>query len=166
MVLPKKLADDEVHRFEGLDVAGDEVLSADRQAFLYEIGEMLRVVAGPYAGETGAVRMVRDGELVVRLWTYGTQLDVYIAPEKCRKLSGEEKAAIAEGGIDGPTRAIGQDEFDIAQGRTPRTKYSANDPNNPANDPKFMREREERRRAMEKGGWGGRNEGRNRREDR
>ena len=163
MVLPEMLSADEVGRFEGLE---SSVSASDKKAFEYDIGEMVRITTGNYKDETGAVRMVRDGQLVVRLWTYGTMLDVYLDPLGVRHLDEAETAAIADKGMDGPSRPVGQDEFDEATGEKPFRKkvYSENDPNDPRKDERFQREKAERRAIYENAGSGGKR--RERREDR
>ena len=60
--------------------------------------------------------MVRDGQLVVRFYTYGSQLDSYLDPMHVRKLTPSEQ----EAGLTGPDKAIGQDDIDVALGREPR----------------------------------------------
>ena len=60
--------------------------------------------------------MVRDGQLVCRFYTYGSQLDSYLDPQHVRKLTDEER----EAGLTGPDKAIGQDDIDVALGREPR----------------------------------------------
>ena len=66
MVVPRKLSEEEVERFEGLAAAGSTTSQKDQWAFEYAIGDMVKVLDGDLKGETGAVRQVRDGELVCR----------------------------------------------------------------------------------------------------
>ena len=77
---------------------------------------MVYVLEGNLKGEIGAVRMVRDGQLVCRFYTYGSQLDTYLDPTHVRKLTEEEQ----EAGLTGPDKAITQDDMDVALGRPPR----------------------------------------------
>ncbi|GMI12417.1 hypothetical protein TrVE_jg10368 [Triparma verrucosa] len=118
MVVPRRLSPEEVSRFEGLVKSGSVTSQKDAKAFEYDIGDMVKVIKGEMKGETGAVRQVRDGNLVIRFWTYGSQLDVYFSPDDVRKLTREE----VEKGLDGPTTPLGQDDIDVALGRTPRRR--------------------------------------------
>ena len=118
MVVPRCLSPEEVSRFEGLVKSGSVTSQKDAKAFEYDIGDMVKVIKGEMKGETGAVRQVRDGNLVIRFWTYGSQLDVYFSPDDVRKLTREE----VEQGLDGPTTPLGQDDIDVALGRTPRRR--------------------------------------------
>lgn len=65
---------------------------------------MVKVLSGDLKDETGAVRQVRDGNLVCRFWTYGSQLDVHMDPQDVRKLSVEE----GTNGGEERTRRAGQ----------------------------------------------------------
>ena len=98
IVVPKRLTDKEITTFEGLVEATSVMSQKDQHAFEFEIGEMVVVIDGPHKGETGAVRMVRDGQLVVRFYTYGTMIDTYLDPKVIRKMTDEE----AEKGLGGP----------------------------------------------------------------
>jgi len=118
MVVPLRLSLAEVDRFEGLAAAGATTSEKDKWAFEYAIGDMVKVLSGDLKDETGAVRQVRDGNLVCRFWTYGSQLDVRMDPQDVRKLSVEE----VEKGLEGPQVPLGQDDIDKALGRPPRPK--------------------------------------------
>ena len=115
IVVPTPLSDEEIAKFQLLVKDGEDIKSQDTAAFLFEIGETVMVTEGPHSGEVGAIRLVRDGELSVRFWTFGSQSDALLKPTEIRKLTEEER----EKGMVGPDRAVGQDEIDIALGLEP-----------------------------------------------
>lgn len=145
-VVPKRLTEKEIETFEGLVEATNVMSQKDQHAFAFEIGEMIVVIDGPYKGETGAVRMVRDGMLVVRFYTYGSQIDTYLDPAVIRKMTEEEM----EKGLKGPETPVGQDDIDRALGRPPRRKFGDDRRGGPRdrndrNDPGLFREGRNRR---------------------
>ncbi|CAM9117427.1 unnamed protein product [Phaeothamnion confervicola] len=62
----------------------------------FGIGDMVEITKGPYRRETGALRIVRDGEFVVRLYAFGKRMDVSVPFDAVRKLTEEEILAESE----------------------------------------------------------------------
>ena len=90
---PLPLGEEELHKFRGLEEAqdafeetyqgdysgrgdkGDDLLS---QYEGYDVGQMVKVLGGNYEGEDGTVKRLKDGQLMVRLFTYGQVSHFYL----------------------------------------------------------------------------------------
>jgi len=117
LTVPRPLTDDEIQGFNLLKKKGKKVSEEDEAASNFDIGTMVRVVQGNWKGDVGAVRLVRDGKIVVRFWSYGNQADIYLDPRHVVELTGAELAA----GYETPV-ATTQEEVDEATGKKPRRK--------------------------------------------
>jgi len=125
---PIALGDEEVEKFRGLEEKNDEMYlkygddytgKGDQgddligQYASYEVEDMVKVLSGNFEGEDGVVRRLKDGNIMVRMYTYGSALDQWHKPEELRKMSQLEVAK----GLTGPTGAIDQDQFDVSIGK-------------------------------------------------
>lgn len=133
---PIALSDDEVAKFKGLEEESEKMVEKfgedyngrgdDGQDLIhqfrgYAVDNMVKILSGNFKGEDGVVKRIRDGEIMVRLFTYGTALDQWFKMEEIRPLTDAE----AMKGLSGPTRAINQDEFDISIGKKPRQRENS-----------------------------------------
>jgi transcription antitermination factor NusG len=133
---PIALSDDEVAKFKGLEEETEKMIEKfgedyngrgdDGQDLIhqfrgYAVDNMVKVLSGNFKGEDGVVKRIRDGEIMVRLFTYGTALDQWFKMEDIRPLTDAE----AMKGLSGPTRAVNQDEFDISIGKKPRQRENS-----------------------------------------
>lgn len=77
---PLPLTDREIGQFRleakkyGLESVPDPTLG-------YTIGDMVEVTEGPYKGERGPIRLVRNGGVSVRLFAYGQWFDLDFKPQ-------------------------------------------------------------------------------------
>ncbi|KAL7548522.1 hypothetical protein ACHAWF_011824, partial [Thalassiosira exigua] len=125
---PLPLSDEEVKRFKGLEEAqemfedmwgGDYTGRNDTGADLlaqyagYDVGQMVKVLRGNFEGEDGTVRRLKDGQLMVRMFTYGQTYDEWFDPDAIRPLTDLEVMR----GLSGPTKPINQDQFDVSIGK-------------------------------------------------
>jgi transcription antitermination factor NusG len=133
---PVALSDDEVSKFKGLEKEsekfveqfgedyngrGDDGQDLIHQFRGYAVDNMVKILSGNFKGEDGVVKRIRDGEIMVRLFTYGTALDQWFKMEELRPLTDSE----AMKGLSGPTTAINQDEFDVSIGKKPRARENS-----------------------------------------
>ena len=72
---------------DGFQLRTAEGAKLDDPTLGFTIGEFVEVTEGPNAGERGAVRLVRNGMVVVRLYAYGQRMDLEFAPEIVKKVS-------------------------------------------------------------------------------
>eukprot|EP00978_Attheya_sp_CCMP212_P005894 scaffold13167_cov32-Attheya_sp.AAC.2 len=100
-VLPQDTGDDLLHQYKG-----------------FEVDNMVKVLKGNFKGEDGTVRRLKDGKVLVKLYTYGTVFEEWFPPTDVRPLTDLE----AMKGLSGPTVPIGQDDFDISIGKEPRER--------------------------------------------
>mmetsp|Transcript_27101 Transcript_27101/g.42092 ORF Transcript_27101/g.42092 Transcript_27101/m.42092 type:complete len:774 (-) Transcript_27101:93-2414(-) len=84
-------------------------------SFGFEVGEMVKVLEGPHKGEDAVVRKFRQGQIGVRMFTYGDQFDAMFDAGQLRKLTASE---ISEG-LQGPEKPINQAEFNKQMGLPP-----------------------------------------------
>ena len=125
---PLPLGPDEVAKFKGLEEAqeefenrfeGDYTGRGDTGADLmeqyagYDVGQMVKVLRGNFEGEDGTVRRLKDGQLMVRMFTYGQTYDEWFDPDAIRPLTDLEVMR----GLSGPTVPINQDQFDVSIGK-------------------------------------------------
>eukprot|EP00551_Chaetoceros_affinis_P011046 CAMPEP_0203665486 /NCGR_PEP_ID=MMETSP0090-20130426/2694_1 /ASSEMBLY_ACC=CAM_ASM_001088 /TAXON_ID=426623 /ORGANISM="Chaetoceros affinis, Strain CCMP159" /LENGTH=682 /DNA_ID=CAMNT_0050529057 /DNA_START=94 /DNA_END=2142 /DNA_ORIENTATION=+ len=156
---PIALSDDEVAKFKGLEEQtdamyekfgedytgrGDDGMDLIDQYEGYRVESMVKILSGNFKGEDGVVRRLKDGQIMVRLYTYGNVMDQWFKPNEIRTMTDAE----AMKGLTGPTTPILQDEFDVSIGKKPRSQGLRSDLS----------------RSTRLGGLGG--GGRNRRQDR
>ncbi|KAL7536269.1 hypothetical protein ACHAXR_007035 [Thalassiosira sp. AJA248-18] len=125
---PLPLNEEEVKKFKGLEeaqeifedmFAGDYTGRGDTGADLmaqysgYDVGQMVKVLRGNFDGEDGTVRRLKDGQLMVRMFTYGQTYDEWFDPDAIRPLTDLEVMR----GLSGPTTPINQDQFDVSIGK-------------------------------------------------
>jgi transcription antitermination factor NusG len=130
---PIALSDEEVAKFKGLEEQSDAMLEKFGEGYTgrgddgadliaqyegYGVENMVKVLEGNFKGEDGVVRRLKDGLIMVRLYTYGNVLDQWFKPNEIRPMTDAE----AMKGLTGPTNAVNQDEFDISIGKTPRSR--------------------------------------------
>jgi hypothetical protein len=74
---------------------------------------MVKVLRGNFEGEDGTVRRLKDGQLMVRMLTYGQTYEEWFDVNAIRPLKDLE----ALRGLTGPTVPIDQDQFDVSIGK-------------------------------------------------
>lgn len=126
--VPLPLNEEEVAKFKGLeeqaemfedmfggDYSGRHDTGEDLLAQYagYEPGQMVKVLKGNFEGEDGTVRRLKDGQLMVRMFTYGQTFDNWFDPDAIRPLSDLEVMR----GMSGPDKPITQDQFDVSIGK-------------------------------------------------
>lgn len=125
---PIPLNEEEVKKFKGLeeetekfeDVYGDDYSGRTdtgedlmEQYAGYDVGQMVKVLRGNFEGEDGTVRRLKDGQLMVRMFTYGQVFDEWFNPDAIRKMTDLEVMR----GMSGPTVPVSQDQFDVSIGK-------------------------------------------------
>ena len=125
--VPLPLGPEEIQKFKGLEedqevfedmFGGDYTGRSDSGSDLlaqysgYDVGQMVKVLRGNFEGEDGTVRRLKDGQLMVRMFTYGQTYDEWFDPDAIRPLTDLE----ALRGLSGPTGPIDQDQFDVSMG--------------------------------------------------
>eukprot|EP00984_Skeletonema_dohrnii_P008734 scaffold3263_cov121-Skeletonema_dohrnii-CCMP3373.AAC.3 len=125
---PIPLNDDEVKKFKGLEEAQEEFeneyggdysgrtdAGEDLMAQYagYDVGQMVKVLSGNFEGEDGTVRRLKDGQLMVRMFTYGQTYDEWFMPDAIRPLSDLEVMR----GLSGPTVPVDQEQFEVSIGK-------------------------------------------------
>ena len=126
--VPLPLNDEEVAKFKGLEKeaemfedmygedysgrsdSGEDLLA---QYAGYEVGQMVKILSGNFEGEDGTVRRLKDGQIMVRMFTYGQTFDNWFDPDAIRPLTDLEVMR----GLSGPTKPIDQDQFDVSIGK-------------------------------------------------
>jgi transcription antitermination factor NusG len=79
----------------------------------FKVEDMVKVIQkGKFYNEDGIVRRLKDGQLFVRFYTYGTMFEEWIHPNDVRKLTAEEVLR----GLSGSTQPITQKDFDQNNG--------------------------------------------------
>ena len=164
--VPLPLNEEEVLKFKGLEeqqemfedmFGGDYSGRSDSGEDLlaqyagYEPGQMVKILRGNFEGEDGTVRRLKDGQIMVRMFTYGQTFDNWFDPDAIRPLSDLEVMR----GLSGPTKPIDQDQFDVSIGKK--------DPSILRDDVDFENTRDGRSSLMQNAGVGPE---RNRRQDR
>ncbi|KAL3801044.1 hypothetical protein HJC23_002337 [Cyclotella cryptica] len=125
---PLPLNEEEVKKFKGLEEeqelfddmfggdysgrndSGEDLLA---QYAGYEVGQMVKILRGNFEGEDGTVRRLKDGQICVRMFTYGQTFDNWFDPDAIRPLSDLEVMR----GFTGPSSPINQDQFDVSIGK-------------------------------------------------
>ncbi len=125
---PMPLGPEEVAKFKGLEeeqevfedmFGGDYTGRADHGADLlsqyagYDVGQMVKILKGRFEGEDGTIRRLKNGQLMVRMFTYGQTYDEWFDPDAIRPLTDLEVMR----GLSGPTTPINQDQFDVSIGK-------------------------------------------------
>jgi len=125
---PIALSDEEVEKFRGLEEETDEMYRKYGDDYTgkgdtgddllgqyasYKVEDMVKVLSGNFKGEDGMVKRLKDGQIMLRLYTYGQLMEQWFEPSELRKMTDME----AIRGLGGPTGAIGQDQFDISIGK-------------------------------------------------
>lgn len=126
--IPTPLGSEEIAKFKGLEeeqelfedmFGGDYTGRSDSGADLmsqyagYDVGQMVKVLRGNFEGEDGTVRRLKDGQLMIRMFTYGQTYDEWFDVDAIRPLTDLE----ALRGLSGPTAPIDQDQFDVSIGK-------------------------------------------------
>jgi hypothetical protein len=126
--VPLALGEEEVKKFKGLEeqqelfedmFGGDYSGRGDTGEDLleqykgYDVGQMVKILKGNFEGEDGTIRRLKNGQLMVRMFTYGQTFDNWFNPEDIRPLSDLEVMR----GLSGPTKPINQDMFDVSIGK-------------------------------------------------
>ena len=126
--IPTPLGSEEIAKFKGLEeeqevfedmFGGDYTGRTDSGADLmsqyagYDVGQMVKVLRGNFEGEDGTVRRLKDGQLMIRMFTYGQTYDEWFDVDAIRPLTDLE----ALRGLSGPTTPIDQDQFDVSIGK-------------------------------------------------
>lgn len=130
---PIALSDEEVAKFKGLEEQtdamykkygedytgrGDDGMDLIDQYKGYEVENMVKILNGNFKGEDGIVRRLKDGMIMVRLYTYGNVLDQWFDPKDIRPMTDAE----AMKGLTGPSMPVNQDEFDVSIGKRPTNR--------------------------------------------
>ena len=130
---PIALPDEEVAKFKGLEEKteamykefgedytgkGDAGLDLIQQYEGYKVESMVKVLEGNFKGEDGIVRRLKDGEVMVRMYTYGSVLDYWFKPSDIRPMTDIE----AMKGLTGPNQPVMQDDFDVSIGKPPKSR--------------------------------------------
>ncbi len=142
---PICLSDEEVSKFKGLEEAtskmyekygedytgrGDDGLDLIEQYKDYEVDNMVKVLTGNFKGEDGVVKRLNNGQIMVRLFTYGNVLDQWFNVDEIRPMTDAE----AMKGLGGPAMPVNQDEFDVSIGKKPRRRENNRTLRNDLND--------------------------------
>ena len=91
----------------------------------FKVEDMVKVVQkGKFYNEDGIVRRLKDGQIFVRFYTYGTMFEEWISPSDLRKLSAEEVLR----GLSGSTQPITQKDFDENNGISDPQQQQRNRP--------------------------------------
>ena len=166
---PLPLNEEEVKKFKGLEeeqelfedmFAGDYSGRNDTGADLlaqyqgYDVGQMVKILRGNFKDEDGTVRRLKDGQLMVRMFTYGQTYDEWFDPDAIRPLTDLEVLR----GMSGPTVPVNQDQFDVSIGKKDPSILEGT-----ARDSSMQSESSLRSGLMQSSGAA---PGRNRREDR
>ena len=95
---------------EAKAIAKDQVTEDDLKVYKgLKVDDMVKVTKrSQYFGDDGVVRRLKEGQIFVRFYTYGSTFDVWMQPDDVRKLSNAEMLE----GLSGPTRPITQEDFD------------------------------------------------------
>jgi len=96
-----------------VDDASNDEPEVDQEALKIYLGlkveDMIKVTAkGKFYNEDGIVRRLKEGNILVRFYTYGTMYEEWLKPTDVRKLSNMEILK----GLSGPSQPITQRDFD------------------------------------------------------
>lgn len=133
---PICLSDEEVTKFQGLEEESEKIYEkfgydytgkGDRGDDLiaqyegFDVDNMVKILSGNFKGEDGVVKRLKDGQVQVRLFTYGNVNDFWFKPDEIRSMTDIE----AMKGLGGPAAPVGQDDFDISIGKTPKPRENS-----------------------------------------
>jgi transcription antitermination factor NusG len=122
-----------------------------------KVGDMVKVTAqGKFFNEDGIVRRLKEGQIFVRFYTYGTLFEEWMDPSAVRKMSPDEILR----GLSGPAKPITQRDFDGPSSNDDYQDRFREDNNRPGDV------RSSLMGTMRGGRFGGGGEQRNRRQDR
>mmetsp|Transcript_9382 Transcript_9382/g.17655 ORF Transcript_9382/g.17655 Transcript_9382/m.17655 type:complete len:642 (+) Transcript_9382:185-2110(+) len=125
---PICLSDEEVSKFKGLEEATDKIYEKFGEEYTgrgdsgqdliaqyegYDVGNMVKILSGNYKGEDGVVKRLKDGEIMVRMFTYGNVNDQWFKPNEIRPMTDAE----AMKGLGGPMSPVNQEQFDVSIGK-------------------------------------------------
>jgi hypothetical protein len=90
-----------------------------------KVEDMIKVTAnGKFFNEDGIIRRLKDGQILVKFYTYGTMYEEWMDPSCVRKMDDEEVL----NGLTGPTKPISQEDID---GPKPLDRYQTGDRGRP-----------------------------------
>jgi transcription antitermination factor NusG len=130
---PICLSDEEVSKFIGLEEATEEMYQKFGEDYTgrgdsgedllaqyegYEVDGMVKILSGNFKGEDGVVKRLKNGQIMVRLFTYGNVNDQWFDVKEIRPMTDAE----AMKGLSGPPKPVDQDEFDISIGKKPKQR--------------------------------------------
>ena len=130
---PIALSDEEVAKFKGLEEKTEEIYKKFGEDYTgkgdagldlidqyegYKVETMVKILEGNFKGEDGIVRRLKDGEIMVRMYTYGSVLDYWFKPNQIRTMTDME----AMKGLTGPNQPVMQDDFDVSIGKKPTAR--------------------------------------------
>lgn len=133
---PICLSDEEVAKFKGLEEATEKIYQEFGEDYTgrgdsgedliaqyegYDVGNMVKVLSGNFEGEDGVVKRLKDGQIMVRMFTYGNVNDQWFKPNEIRTMTDAE----AMKGLGGPMSPVSQDEFDISIGKRPKREQNS-----------------------------------------
>ena len=110
--IPMALNPEEVTKFQGLEDDTD----ADEEKLLEQYGgfrveDMIKVLKGNFANEDGVVKRLKDGQILIRLYTYGSTYDEWMPIDHIRKMTDVE----AMRGLTGPSEPVTQRSMESEQ---------------------------------------------------
>ncbi len=110
--IPMALNPEEVTKFQGLEDDTD----TDEERLLEQYGgfrvdDMVKVLKGNFANEDGVVKRLKDGKILIRLYTYGSTYDEWMPIDHVRKMTDVE----AMRGLTGPTEPVTQRSMESEQ---------------------------------------------------
>ena len=93
-ITPMPLEDADVERMLAFTRQGQV---DDETAGQFAVDDLVAILAGRLRGETGVVRRLIDGKLMVRVLGYGQSMDIVLEPSEVRKLTPVEIETAAPG---------------------------------------------------------------------
>ena len=141
--IPLPLSVEEIAKFKGLEeeqevfedmFGGDYTGRTDSGADLlaqyagYDVGQMVKVLRGNFEGEDGTVRRLKDGQLMVRMLTYGQTYTWGI--KKCSSWNGGEYEVYGQSTVEEEKEckrrlAVAHTDLGATSGRGPRAMRSS-----------------------------------------
>ena len=110
-------SDDPIHDTAEQDERDKETKDSNQakalEVFLgLKVEDMIKVTEkGNFFNEDGIIRRLKDGQILVKFWTYGTMYEEWLDPSHVRKLDDKE---VLEG-LGGPSQPVTQEEIDGPQ---------------------------------------------------
>lgn len=109
-VIPQPLSAGEIKQFR---LNEEEGAKLEDPTFGFSIGDFVEILTGPTKGERGYLRLVRDGQVVVRLMAYGRRMDLDFDPVDVRRLGAADLpdlVELEEGETSTPKRELSEEE--------------------------------------------------------